>query len=76
MARYNWMKGAYLASAESRGPHGIMCHHFHGNGHPVVQGSISGEELADMVEFIGGRAIILPANEWMEKALKGSLKRD
>ena len=70
------MKGAYLDSAVSRDAHGIMFHHFHGNGHPVVQGSISGEDLADMVEFIGGRANILPANEWMEKALKGSLKRD
>ena len=76
MTQQNWMKGGYLPAAASREAHGIMFHHFHGNGHPVVQGSISGEDLADMVEFIGGRANILPANEWMEKALKGSLKRD
>lgn len=76
MTQQYWMKGGYLPAAASREAHGIMFHHFHGNGHPVVQGSIDGEDLADMVEFIGGRAKILPAHEWMEKALKGSLKRD
>jgi peptidoglycan/xylan/chitin deacetylase (PgdA/CDA1 family) len=76
MTQQNWMKGGYLPAAASREAHGIMFHHFHGNGHPVVQGSIGGEDLADILEFIGGQANILPANEWMEKALKGSLKRD
>jgi len=53
-----------------------MFHHFHGNGHPIVQGSISGDEMADMIEFLGGRRNILPADEWVEKAVKGKLKRD
>jgi peptidoglycan/xylan/chitin deacetylase (PgdA/CDA1 family) len=76
MTHQNWKKGSYLPVAASREAHGIMFHYFHGNGHPVVQGSMGGEDLADMVEFIGGRANILPANDWIEKALKGSLKRD
>ena len=27
-----------------------MFHHFHGGGHPVVQGSIDAQQLADMIE--------------------------
>jgi peptidoglycan/xylan/chitin deacetylase (PgdA/CDA1 family) len=70
------MKGVYLDSAASRAAHGIMFHHFHGSGHPIVQGSISGEDLADMIEFLGGRRTILPADVWIEKARNGHLKND
>ena len=53
-------------------PLGIMFHHFHGNGHPCGQGSISADELVGIIEFVG-RARILSADVWMEKALAGLL---
>ena len=53
----------------ARIPHGIMFHHFHGNGHPVVLGSIDANQLADMIGFLGEHSRILGAREWMEKAL-------
>ncbi len=53
-------------------PKGIMFHHFHGGGHPRGQGSISADELVEIIEYIG-RGRILPADVWMEKALGGEL---
>lgn len=44
-----------------------MFHHFHGAGHPVGQGSISAENLARLLEFVGLHRI-LPAQEWLERA--------
>ena len=35
-------------------PHGIMFHHFHGQGHHRSQGSIDAQKLADMIDFLGG----------------------
>jgi len=49
-----------------------MFHHFHGHGHPEVQGSISGEELAKIVEFLGDQ--LLDADEWLRRATAGSLE--
>jgi len=37
----------------SNGAHGIMFHHFHGGEHPAVQGSISAQDFADMIEYLG-----------------------
>lgn len=56
-------------------PHGIMFHHFHDHHHPAGQGAISADELAGMLEFLS-RAQILPAQEWMQRALRGHLTRD
>ena len=53
--------------------HGVMFHHFHGGQHPAGQGSMSAQDLADMIEFLG-RENIVPARDWMERALKGTLK--
>jgi len=69
------IESSYLGKSVSQAAHGIMFHHFHGNGHPVVQGSINGEQLADMLEFLGGRETILPAAEWLAKAQAGRLQR-
>ncbi len=54
-------------------PHGIMFHHFHTPGAPCAQGSITAAQLADMIGFLG-REHILPAREWYDKALRGTLK--
>ncbi len=53
-------------------PHGIMFHHFHDDGHPQGQGSISARQLADLIEFLGPQRI-LPAHEWLDRARAGQL---
>ena len=67
---------SYADYAVARIPHGIMFHHFHGNGHPVVLGSIDASQLADMLGFLGERSRILGAREGMEKALARRLGQD
>lgn len=53
--------------------HGIMFHHFHGERHPPVQGSMSAAELAELIQFVG-RERLRPAREWLGRALHGSLE--
>lgn len=53
--------------------HGIMFHHFHDGTHPVSQGSISADQLAQIIDHLGaGR--ILGAREWLRRATTGSLE--
>lgn len=56
-------------------PHGIMFHHFHSAAHAPGQGSISGDQLAAIIEQIGPSRI-LPARQWMQSALSATLKPD
>jgi peptidoglycan/xylan/chitin deacetylase (PgdA/CDA1 family) len=53
-------------------PHGIMFHHFHDRRHPAGQGSLSADELAEMILHLGPERI-LPAREWLARALAGAL---
>ena len=53
-------------------PHGIMFHHFHGNRHPIGQGSLSADDLVRLIRFVGPERI-LPAREWLSRALEGRL---
>ncbi len=53
--------------------HGLLFHHFHDASHPVGQGSISCEELYEIVDRIGLRHF-LDAGEWMERARVGQLQ--
>lgn len=54
-------------------PHGIMFHHFYdGAKHPKGQGAISADEFAKLLEFIGIKRILSPA-EWLEKLNKKKL---
>jgi len=54
-------------------PHGVMFHHFHDDFHPAGQGSMSGEQLRQLLEWFGpGR--ILRADEWYERATSGTLR--
>lgn len=58
--------------------HGIMFHHFHGMGsidHPRGEGSLSADDFARMIEFIG-RDRIIDAKEWFRRALSGGLKKE
>ncbi len=54
-------------------PHGVMFHHFHGGAHPAGQGSMSAQDLEAMIEHMG-RKNIIPAREWMERAMLGRLR--
>ena len=65
----------YSTFAADNAAHGIMFHHFHGAGHPAVQGSIDPNQLADMIDFLGGNTRVLDARTWMEKALSGRLEQ-
>ena len=62
-----------LAKYDHHGAHGVMFHHFHGGTHIASQGSLSAEGFARMLDFLGGQATLLPAEEWMDKALAGRL---
>ena len=53
-------------------PHGIMFHHFHRAGERFGQGSITADEFADSLEFVGLKHI-LPAQEWFDRAMQGKL---
>lgn len=52
---------------------GLMLHHFHGGAHPQGQGTISAEELADLIEFMGVDNFLDP-QDWMERARTGRLE--
>ena len=55
-------------------PHGIMFHHFWNKKHPEGQGAISGDELEEMLHFIGLKNI-LPAREFQERVISKTLKK-
>jgi peptidoglycan/xylan/chitin deacetylase (PgdA/CDA1 family) len=51
-------------------PHGIMFHHFTGDGHPPVQGALTAEALSALLDAQPG---VIPAREWMDRAAAGTL---
>jgi peptidoglycan/xylan/chitin deacetylase (PgdA/CDA1 family) len=55
--------------------HGIMFHHFHDDKHPNSQGSISGEDLALMLSYVGVGRILTPS-EWLDKLEKNTLSSE
>ncbi len=57
--------------------HGIMFHHFHDDTkHIKGQGSISAEQFEQMIRYLQTDKVILSADEWMYKALRGNLKEN
>lgn len=54
-------------------PHGIEFHHFHGNSHPKVQGSISENQFIELLSFIGTENII-SAEDYLKGARVGQPK--
>jgi peptidoglycan/xylan/chitin deacetylase (PgdA/CDA1 family) len=52
---------------------GIMFHHFHGENHPVGQGSISADDLDQMIAWLRNDYEILNIEEFFQKALAGKL---
>jgi peptidoglycan/xylan/chitin deacetylase (PgdA/CDA1 family) len=53
-------------------PHGLMFHHFHGEGYHPSQGSISADDFRALLRFVGTERI-LPADVWQDRAVNGSL---
>lgn len=47
-------------------PHGVMFHYFHGGNHPSGQGALSQQCFEAIIQLIGVRRILSPA-EWLEK---------
>jgi hypothetical protein len=52
---------------------GIMFHHFHGKNHPIGQGSISDNDLDQMIAWLKKDYEILNIEEFFQKALAGRL---
>lgn len=52
---------------------GIMFHHFHGENHPVGQGSISANDLDKMISWLRKDYEILNIEEFFQRALVGKL---
>lgn len=52
---------------------GLMLHHFHGGAHPQGQGTISADDLADIIEYLGPRNVLAP-DDWIERSLAGRLE--
>ena len=63
------------APQDAAPPHGVMFHHFKGDGHADGQGAITGEQLADMLDWLGVGRFLSP-QDWTERALAGRLGPD
>jgi peptidoglycan/xylan/chitin deacetylase (PgdA/CDA1 family) len=50
-----------------------MLHHFHGQNHPIGQGSITSDDLDRMISWLKKKFEILDIQEFYENALKGKL---
>ena len=59
---------------ESRLPHGIMFHHFHGGTHMPSQGSISDGELERLIGALGPR--LVSAQQWLDLFRKNQLENE
>ncbi len=63
------------ARQDAAPPHGVMFHHFRGEGHADGQGAITGEQLADMLDWLGPDRFLTP-QDWTERAVAGRLGPD
>lgn len=52
---------------------GVMFHHLHGENHPIGQGSISGNDLDQIIAWLKKDFEILEIEEFFQKALQGKL---
>ena len=61
---------------DSELPHGVMFHHFCEDSRPNSLGAITPDQLENIIASYKKRAIdILPAEEWYQRALMGSLNK-
>lgn len=53
--------------------HGIMFHHFHGDGHPVSQGSLSADNFCALLNYVMATKKILSAEDYLQRHLNNTL---
>ena len=56
--------------------HAIMFHHFHDDGHPAGQGSISEVDFELMIDWLASNYSLLSADEYHSKAMNQRLSED
>ena len=56
--------------------HSIMFHHFHDSKHPEGQGSLSGKDFEDMIDWLSHRYQILNATDYLSKLESNCLKNN
>lgn len=54
--------------------HGLMFHYFHNEKHPKGQGSLSQEDFANLLDFVGVHRILSPL-EWLGKLASNKLEK-
>ncbi len=55
--------------------HSVMFHHFHDNTHPKGQGSISGRQFQQMIDWLDVRYNLLSANDYQDRLLQNQLEK-
>lgn len=53
--------------------HSIMFHHFHSDIHLPSQGSLSGSDFSEMLDWLSDKHNLISANEYFEKFMRSSL---
>ncbi len=67
----------FVAHPDSYGDtHAVMFHHFHNDQHPVGQGSLSGAQFEEMIDWLAERYKLLNADEYHYKLQRGALARE
>jgi peptidoglycan/xylan/chitin deacetylase (PgdA/CDA1 family) len=56
--------------------HSIMFHHFHSETHPKGQGSISSQQLEEMIDWLEKKYNLLSAEEYQNRLSKNQLEKD
>ena len=50
--------------------HSIMFHHFHNDVHPIGQGSISGHQFKQVIDWLDEKYNLLSADEYQNRFLQ------
>lgn len=64
----SWQRNKYTSS--------IMFHHFHGKKHPISQGSISGENFEEMIDWLASRKNLISSSAYLRKFENSALRQD
>jgi len=64
---------ASIHSSDAKFSHGIMFHHFHDEGKPEAQGSITPDEFRAILDWLYREFNLLNAKDYFERAVSGKL---
>ena len=56
--------------------HSIMFHHFHGSQHPMGQGSISGDDFEEMIDWLSSRYNLLSSDIYLKRLENSNLRQN